>query len=241
MPGLLELEKLSYAYPGDGRQVLREVDFRLDPGGRYGLIGPNGGGKTTLLGCMVGLIKPDSGRVLFRGREMGSEKDFKELRKDVGLLFQNADDQLFSPTVLEDVAFGPLNLGMDKEEARQTAEKTLERLGLAGYGERITHKLSGGEKRLVSLATVLVMRPAALLLDEPTTGLDPETRQRLLSILSDLDTALLIVSHDLEFLSRCTDRVYAMREGRLAEADRAVLHEHVHAHDHGDLPHSHGA
>lgn len=236
---LIELRKIRYAYPGSGRPALDGVDFKAAAGSRAGIIGPNGGGKTTLLLCMVGLIKPDSGEILYQGRMVAGEKDFRLLRRDVGYLFQNSDDQLFSPTVLEDVAFGPLNLGLAPDQARDRAERALADLGLAGYGPRLTHKLSGGEKRLVSLATVLSMEPKALLLDEPTTGLDPDTRERLIDIVNGLDKTLVVVSHDWDFLNRTVNDIWAMREGCLVQADREVLHEHIHAHQHGDMPHFH--
>jgi cobalt/nickel transport system ATP-binding protein len=237
---LIELKSISYAYPLSGRTVLSGVDFAVMPGARAGIIGPNGSGKTTLLMTVVGLVKPDSGEVLYKGEPVRDEKRFRELRRGVGFLFQNPDDQLFSPTVLEDVAFGPLNLGLKPCEAIARAERTLLDLGLDGYGHRITHKLSGGEKRLISLATVLAMEPEALLLDEPTTGLDPETRDRLVDILRGLDKTMVVVSHDYDFLDKATGEVWAMRDGVLSKAEREVLHEHVHAHAHGDLPHSHG-
>ena len=133
-------------------------------------MGPNGSGKTTLFHIIMGLLTPSSGTIEFFGKPVKTEKDFRKVYKKVGLLFQDADDQLFSPTVLEDVAFGPLNLGKSKLEARNIAQNTLERLGIAHFENRVTHKLSGGEKRLVALATVLSMEPELLLLDEPNTG-----------------------------------------------------------------------
>ena len=236
---LLELSGIRFTYPGPGRTVLDGVDFSLGPNTRAGIIGPNGSGKTTMLLTAVGLIRPDSGQVRHKGRIAEDEKSFREVRRGVGYLFQNADDQLFSPTVLEDVAFGPLNLGFSAQRAREKSEQVLQSLGLDGYGPRITHKLSGGEKRLVSLATVLAMEPEVLLLDEPTTGLDPETRERLIEILNGLDKALVVVSHDWDFLDQTTTEVWAMQAGRLEKAEREVLHEHVHAHPHGHLPHRH--
>jgi cobalt/nickel transport system ATP-binding protein len=237
-PPLLDLQDLSYTYPGAARPVLDGLDFTFD-GRRVGMIGPNGSGKTTVFHCIMGLVRPDAGRVLFRGREVVAEKEFRELRRSVGLLFQNVEDQLFSPTVLEDVAFGPLNLGLDPDHARQRALETLERLGLAGLEDRVTHGLSGGEKKLVALATVLSMRPRALLLDEPTNDLDPDTRARLIDILVQLDCGLVVISHDWDFLSHTIDDVYAMHGGRLHAKARSVLHVHHHVHLGGDVPHEH--
>lgn len=149
---------------------------------------------------------------MYKGMEMKGEKEFRELRKGVGLLFQQADDQLFCPTVIEDVAFGPLNLGRSPEEAREIAMYTLCTLGLSGYEERVSYRLSGGEKKLVSLATVLAMQPEALVLDEPTNDLDPAMRDRLIEILGGLDVAMLVVSHDLDFLKQVTSIEYSCRD-----------------------------
>jgi cobalt/nickel transport system ATP-binding protein len=148
----------------------------------------------------MGLLRPQAGSIIILGQEIRQPRDFLEVRQKVGLLFQHADDQLFCPTVLEDVAFGPLNQGKTPAEATAIARETMDKLGLAGFEDRVTYKLSGGEKKLVSLATVLAMHPQVLLLDEPTTGLDETTRHRLIHILQDLDISYLIVSHEHEFL-----------------------------------------
>jgi len=211
---LVELVDVDFAY--DGRPpVLRKCSLALQPGERAALVGPTGSGKTTLLHLIVGLLKPAAGRVEVLGRPRVTEADFHEVRGRVGLLFQAADDQLFCPTVAEDVAFGPLNLGKPREEVRGIVERTLHSLGLAGYQGRITYKLSGGEKRLVALATVLTMQPEVLLLDEPTSGLDPEAEARLVEVLAGLDQAMLVVSHDREFLGRVTSTRLELREGRV--------------------------
>ena len=236
---VINLENINYTYP-DGRTVLKDLSFRLEKGARAGLIGPNGSGKTTLLHLLMGLIPPTDGAIRLFGREMQSEKDFRETRKKIGLVFQNADDQLFSPTVLEDVAFGPLNLGASPAEARETALKTLNDLNLAGFEDRISYRLSGGEKKLVALATVLAMDPAVLVMDEPTTGLDEETNDRIVNILNTLDKTLLIVSHEYNFLAQTTQDFYSMRDGNVSYAgDSTKLHTHYHAHAAGEVPHKH--
>jgi cobalt/nickel transport system ATP-binding protein len=145
-------------------------------------------------------LRPQAGRIVIFGQEVKKEKDFVDVRQKVGLLFQNADDQLFCPTVLEDVAFGPLNQGKPPTEAIRIARETIERLGLKGFEDRVTYKLSGGEKKLVSLATVLAMQPRLLLLDEPTAGLDEKTKERLIHILRNLEITLMVVSHENHFL-----------------------------------------
>jgi cobalt/nickel transport system ATP-binding protein len=235
---LIKLEGVSYSYPG-GPPVLNQLDFQFKRGDRIGLIAPNGCGKTTLLHLIMGLLKPSAGRIEIFGKRTRDEKDFADVRRKIGLLFQDADDQLFSPTVLEDVAFGPLNLGKPKKEAIQIAEETLAFLGLDGFENRITFKLSGGEKRLVSLATVLAMAPKILLLDEPINGLDKKTRTKLTEILSGLDLSYLLISHDFDFLVETTDAIYTMQDGKILLDKELHIHEHVHAHEHGVYPHRH--
>jgi len=197
---LISVDRITFAYPGAAKPVFQDFSFQLGPHDHLGLIGPNGSGKTTLLHLIMGLLRPQAGRIIIFGREVRTEPDFVPVRQQVGLLFQNADDQLFCPTVLEDVAFGPLNLGKTPAEAREIALTTLEQLGLAGFADRVTYKLSGGEKRLVSLATILAMQPKVLLLDEPTTGLDEATKHRLIHIMQDLPIPFVVVSHEPNFL-----------------------------------------
>ena len=235
---IFALENISFAYPSGGG-VLNDVSFSFSDGGKIGLYGTNGSGKTTLFHVIMGLLKPQSGQMLFRGLPVSGEKEFRALRREVGFVMQNADDQLFNPTVLEDVAFGPLNLGLSADEARDRAVRTLAGLGLAGFENRLTHRLSGGEKKLVSLATVLSMHPRVLLLDEPTNGLDPQTRERIIEILGNLPTARIIISHDWDFLARTTTRFMTVKDGRLVSDIPHLPHRHVHAHPLGDEPHHH--
>jgi cobalt/nickel transport system ATP-binding protein len=235
---IIELNGVSFRYPG-GPAVLQDLDFTLYPGERIGIMAPNGSGKTTLFHLIMGLVKPLGGQITIFGKTRRDEKDFVEVRRRIGLLFQDADDQLFSPTVLEDVAFGPLNLGKTKTEAAAIARRTLGFLGLNGFEDRITFKLSGGEKRLVSLATVLAMEPEALLLDEPVNGLDTRTRARLLEILLGLDLAYILISHELDFLTATTDVIYTMENGKVRLDREIQVHQHVHAHTLGARPHEH--
>ena len=203
---LIQLKGISFAYPG-GDILLDNLDFSLDAGEKIGLMGATGSGKSTLLHIIMGLLKPDRGDIRLLGKAMTSEQDFRQARKKIGFVFQHADDQLFSPTVMEDVAFGPLNLGYGPTEAITLARQTLADLNLQGLENRITHTLSGGEKKLVSLATVLVMKPTVLLLDEPTTGLDKVTVDRIVAILDCLSSGCIIVSHEQDFLNRVTHQV----------------------------------
>jgi len=211
---LVRLDGVSFAYSPD-RPVLCGCDFELRAGQRIALVGPNGSGKTTLLAIIVGLLRPTSGVVEVLGKPRRREADFYEVRRHVGLLFQHADDQLFCPTVAEDVAFGPLNLGLPRPQVRDLVARTLQSLGLAGYERRITYKLSGGEKRLVALATVLAMQPQVLLLDEPTAGLDEASVRRIESILLGLPQAMVLVSHDRKFLQPLATHWLRLEQGRL--------------------------
>ncbi|MBW1984372.1 MAG: ABC transporter ATP-binding protein [Deltaproteobacteria bacterium] len=235
---VLNLNKISFGYPGS-RPVIDDLSLEFARRSRIGLIGPNGSGKTTLFHIIMGLLKPISGKIELFGKHVKDEKDFITARRKIGLLFQDADDQLFSPTVLEDVAFGPLNLGKSKEEAILTAKKTLNFLGLAGFEDRVTHKLSGGEKKLVSLATVLSMEPEVLLLDEPTNGLDDHTKEKIKTILTGLDISYILISHEIDFLTSVTDAIYRMENGKILTDDEMHIHEHVHAHPHGLASHNH--
>jgi len=235
---ILATEDLSFGYPGRPL-LLDRIHLRLTAQDRVGLVGANGSGKTTLLRLLTGLTRPSAGRILFDGEEVTSEDGFRRLRQAVGFALQNAEDQLLYPTVLDDVAFGPLNQGLSPEEARSRAETTLAMLGLSDFAERLTHRLSGGEMRLVALAGVLAMQPRLLLLDEPTTGLDPATRERLITILQELPTARLVISHDWDFLEATCDRFLLLEAGRLHHDFQLHPHTHIHAHPLGNAPHEH--
>lgn len=228
---LAELVEVGFGYPGRP-PLLQGLNLRIGESERIALIGPNGAGKSTLLHLIVGLLRPTAGQVRVLGRDCRSETDFRAVRGRVGLLFQHSDDQLFCPTVLDDVAFGPLNLGRTREQAAAIAERTLAALGLRGFGPRVTHRLSGGEKRLVALATVLAMEPQLLLLDEPTSGLDAVSAARLLDHLAGLPQAMLIVSHEQPVLERLTARAVLLEQGQLQPVE---LHRHAHAHRHTHL------
>ena len=237
---IFSLENVSIAHePAPALPVLEEVNLALLPGEHIGLYGPNGCGKTTLLRCITGLHRARRGIVRFHGRILQREEDYHALRCAVGFVLQQAEDQLFFPTVLEDVAFGPLNLGLSPREARERALETLAALGLEGFEKRQTHRLSGGEKKLVALAGVLAMRPEALLLDEPTNTLDAAARQRLTDILAALPTARITISHDWDFLTRVSSRFMTIVDRRLCFSAPSFAHSHLHAHPHGNDPHQH--
>ncbi|WP_261841422.1 energy-coupling factor ABC transporter ATP-binding protein [Aliamphritea ceti] len=213
---LLEVRGLSYRYPRRG-VVLDAVDFSLHSGERVALTGANGAGKTTLLHLLMGLKKAKQGDIIAFGKTRSEESDFVEVRGKVGFLFQDPDDQLFCPTVIEDVAFGPLNLGKTQNEAMDIASKTLESLGMAGFEERVTHQLSGGEKRMITLASVLAMEPDVLLLDEPSNALDSKARERLLTTLQNLPQAMIIISHDDSFLEQLATRWVRLQDAGLVD------------------------
>lgn len=217
MSTLLELSDIHFGYPGHA-PVLSGAAFTLQPGERVSLIGPNGSGKSTLLRLVLGLLRPSRGTVRAFGHIRRQERDFHEVRRRVGLVFQDPDDQLFCPTVAEDIAFGPLNLGLSRAEALDRVDAVLDALALGHLRNRVTHHLSGGEKRLVTLATVLVMQPEVLLLDEPTNALDPDNEARLLAILQDLPQAIILVSHDPEFRAQVAPRGLHLRAGRITPA-----------------------
>ena len=214
---LISLADVSFAYTPE-RPVLTACNLRLGRGERVGLWGSNGSGKSTLLALVVGLVRPSAGRIEAFGKVRSLERDFFEVRCRAGLLFQDADDQLFSPTVAEDVAFGPLNLGTPRDEVHRIVADTLELLGLGGYEDRVTYKLSGGEKRLVSLATVLAMQPEVLLLDEPTAGLDEAATERVTEILARLDQSMILVTHDRRLLDTLATRRTRLEGGKLVAA-----------------------
>jgi cobalt/nickel transport system ATP-binding protein len=235
---IIDLSRIRYAYPG-GPPILSDLDFHLHAGDRIGIVAPNGSGKTTLFHIIMGLLKPTAGTVTIFDQVRKEEKDFIEVRRRIGLLFQDADDQLFSPTVLEDVAFGPLNLGKNHVDALAVARRTLSFLGLEGFEDRVTYKLSGGEKRLVSLATVLAMEPEVVLLDEPSTGLDAATKTALIDILNTLDLSVVLISHEFDFLSKTAQHIYTMEAGRILFDEELHIHTHHHAHTMGRQPHRH--
>lgn len=210
---MIVLRDIRFRY--DTTYVLNGLNLTINAGDRIGLVGGNGTGKTTLCHIVMGLIKPDAGDVTIFDRTCQTESDFAEVRPNIGFLFQDSEDQLFCPTVLEDIAFGPLNLGKTPEEAKRIVSHTLSALNLKGFEERITYKLSGGEKRLVALATVLAMNPKVLILDEPTSGLDEDTTERLIAILNKSDLTYLVISHDKEFVNKTSSQILTLRNGSI--------------------------
>ncbi|HIW00530.1 MAG TPA: energy-coupling factor ABC transporter ATP-binding protein [Candidatus Desulfovibrio intestinipullorum] len=219
-PPLLALEHITFAYDA-AHPLFQDLNLTLHEGEHMGFFGHNGQGKTSLFRLITGLERPSSGTIAFQGTPVVTEQDFQTLRRRTGFVLQHAEDQLFCPTVLDDVAFGLLNLGLSADEARERSLAQLASLGLAGFEDRLTHRLSGGEKKLVSLAGVLVMEPQLLLFDEPTSTLDPRARERLQDIITDLPQARIIISHDRRFLEATSDRFMTLRDGRIVHTDCA--------------------
>ena len=211
---LLELRDVTFGF-AKGVEVLSGLELTLEQHERLCIVGANGAGKSTLLHALVGLVKPTAGQVWAFGRARVTERDFQEVRREAGLLFQDPDDQLFCPTVAEDVAFGPLNLGYSKTEASAIVDEVLDELALSHLAERVTYRLSGGEKRLSALACVLAMRPQVLLLDEPSTGLDLESAERLVEVLKRLPQAMIVVSHDAWLRRQIATRTAQLIGGQL--------------------------
>ena len=210
----LEVKDLSYKV--DGKILFKNVNFKLGHKDKIAIIGPNGAGKTTLLKIIAGLKKPEKGEIYFFDKKVKNEKDYEEVRFRLGFLFQDPEDQLIFPTVLEDVAFGLINRGMQIEEAKKKAELMLKDLEIYHLKDKITFRLSGGEKKLVALAGILIIEPDILLLDEPSTALDDSYTQKIIEILKNLNKTILIVSHDFKFTENIVDNFFTLTPDGLA-------------------------
>lgn len=215
----LEISDLHFTYP-DGRKALDGVTLSMRPGERLALLGPNGAGKTTLALHVNGLLRGDRGAIRLGELEL-SDDNLVEIRRRVGLVFQNPDDQLFMPTVGEDVAFGPANLGLEGDELARRVDEALSTVEASELRARVPHHLSGGERRRASLATVLAMHPDLLVLDEPAAGLDPAGRRELIETMKDLEITQLVITHDLPLALELCPRALIMDRGRIV-ADGAT-------------------
>ena len=207
----IEIDDLSYTYP-DGSPALRGVSLRVEEGATVGLVGPNGAGKSTLMLHLNGILSGD-GTVRVFGEPVG--RGSNHARQSVGLVFQNPDDQLFMPTVFDDVAFGPLNLGWPEEKVRERVGEALAAVRADGYESRSPHHMSIGEKKRVAIATVLAMDCRIVALDEPATGLDPRGRRELIELLRGLDATQMVATHDLAMVLELCDRVVVLNEGEI--------------------------
>jgi cobalt/nickel transport system ATP-binding protein len=227
------VDRLTYAYP-HGMRALEELSFRIEPGERVGVVGPNGAGKSTLFLCLAGVLPAAAGAVQVAGLDPAIKSDRKRIPGYLGLVFANSDDQLFHATVFDDVAFGPLNLGLPPDEVRARTAEALARVHLSGAEQRAPGQMSEGEKRRTALAGVLAMRPEILLLDEPSIFLDPRGRRDLLAILDGWSGTRIVATHDLEFVRQTCRRVMMLDGGRLVAdgptdelfANRTLMEEH---------------
>ncbi len=230
---VLDVRNLSYRYP-DGKIALTDISLHVGPGETVALVGPNGAGKTTLFLCLAGVLPVPANVIGLADLDPGVPSERKRLPACVGILFQNSDDQLFSATVGDDVAFGPLNLGLSPAETRVRVTDALAQAGVAGFENRVPHHLSGGEKRRVALAGLLAMKPHLLLMDEPTMFLDPRGRRDLIGWLKTYDGTKILATHDLDLVLETCSRVLVLDGGRLIAAgianevlaDAQLMEEH---------------
>lgn len=215
MPPVLTLEAIHHTYPGCDEQTLAGASLTLDREDKIALLGDNGSGKSTLLHIAAGLIRPEAGSIAFKGERCETEKHFVRMRRSLGYLLQHAEDQLFCPTILEDVAFGPVNGGMPEKDAVEKSMNVLQTLGLERLAARNGSKLSGGQKKLAALATILVTEPEFLFLDEPTNDLDQTARKILIDVLETIALPCIAISHDKAFLDRLCTRSLTLENGRI--------------------------
>jgi len=217
----IEVENLSFSYP-DGHAALRDTSLTIAPGEKVALVGPNGAGKSTLMLHLNGILQ-GQGRVRVCGMDI-SRQNLGKVRAAVGLVFQNPDDQLFSPTVFDDVAFGPIYQGLKEAEVRERVDQALDAVHMRDYVKRVSHHLSVGEKKRIAIATVLSMNPEILVLDEPSAGLDPRARRSLINLLRELPQTMLVSTHDLRLVRELFQRTVIMDQGRIvADGSTAQL------------------
>jgi len=220
MEEIVRIDNLSFCYP-DGRQALAGISLTIYQGGTVALIGPNGAGKSTLLLHLNGILR-SNGVVKVFGRTV-DDKNLKWLRSKVGLVFQNPDDQLFSPTVFDDVAFGPINMGYSEAEVRESVTRALDGVGMTGYEQRSPHHLSIGEKKRIAIATVLAMNQEIMVIDEPTANLDPGSKWSLIDLIKGLPMTKIVASHDLELVQALCQRTIILDQGKVI-VDGATEH-----------------
>ena len=220
----LSIKNLSYTYP-DGTHALKNVNMEILKGQKVAIMGPNGAGKSTLFSHFNGLTEPTSGYLELDGKKMKyDKKTLLEVRQKVGIVFQDPNDQLFAPTVKEDVAFGPMNLGLSYEEVEKRVDEALELVGMKKFKDKTPHHLSGGQQKRVAIAGIIAMRPEIMILDEPTAGLDPQGVDQVLTILNNLNKdgmSIVISSHDIEMVNGFAEKIFVLYEGEiLAVGDR---------------------
>lgn len=215
---MLKFENVSYRYPGG--HGLEDVSFSIEEGEQVGLIGANGAGKSTLMKLALGLLTPTAGKIYVDGMELNAG-NLSSARKALGYVLQDSDNQMFMPKVLDDMVFGPMNYGASRESAEQKAREIAGDLGVEFLLERHNHRISGGEKRMAAIATILAMEPKAMLMDEPSAALDPKNRRRVIETLNRLPQTKLIASHDLDMILETCDRVLVLSHGTLLQDGKA--------------------
>ena len=217
----LSTKNLSYTYP-DGTHALKNINMEIYKGQKVAIMGPNGAGKSTLFSHFNGLTEPTSGHVEVDGKAIKYDRDtLLEVRQKVGIVFQDPNDQLFAPTVKEDVAFGPMNLGLDYEEVERRVDEALTMVGMEQYMDKTPHHLSGGQQKRVAIAGIIAMRPEIMILDEPTAGLDPEGVEKVLDILNNLNKegmSIVISSHDIEMVNEFAEKIFVLNNGEILES-----------------------
>ncbi len=217
----LSTENLSFTYP-DGTQALKNINIKIEKGEKVAIIGPNGAGKSTLFSHFNGLTEPTSGCVKIEGKPISFEKDeLLKVRQKVGIVFQDPNDQLFAPTVKEDIAFGPMNLGLSYDEVEKRVEDALKMVGMENYEDKTPHHLSGGQQKRIAIAGIIAMKPELMILDEPTAGLDPDGVEKVLNIMNQLNEegmTLIISSHDIDMISKYADKIFVLYNGEIIES-----------------------
>lgn len=229
---MIEFRHVDFSYEKD-RPVLRDLSFCIEKGESVGLIGANGAGKSTVMKLLLGLLAPSAGEIRVDGIRV-EKKTLPEIRRKLGFVLQNSDNQMFMPTVYEDMIFAPLNYGLSREEAERRVDAVLEKLGLEALKHRHNHRISGGEKRMAAIATILAMEPEAVLMDEPSSALDPYNRRLVINTIRELPQTKLITSHDLDMILDTCERVILLSGGGIAAdgpadtilRDRALLEAH---------------
>lgn len=217
----LSTENLSFTYP-DGTQALKNINIEIEKGEKVAIIGPNGAGKSTLFSHFNGLTEPTSGCVKIEDKPISFEKDeLLKVRQKVGIVFQDPNDQLFAPTVKEDIAFGPMNLGLSYDEVEKRVEDALKMVGMENYEDKTPHHLSGGQQKRIAIAGIIAMKPELMILDEPTAGLDPDGVEKVLNIMNQLNEegmTLIISSHDIDIISKYADKIFVLYNGEIIES-----------------------